>query len=76
MGRLDKEVRRAVLERLHLSGHQSIILSTNSEIDPDSEQFDRIAPKLARMYTLHPHGNPSSAEYEVRVTEDYFGKSL
>jgi DNA sulfur modification protein DndD len=76
MGRLDKEVRRAVLETLYLSGHQSIILSTNSEIDPESDQFDRITSKLARVYTLHPQGNPESEEYEVRVTEDYFGKSL
>jgi len=29
LGRLDKEVKENVLERLYLSGHQSIILSTN-----------------------------------------------
>jgi hypothetical protein len=76
MGRLDKEVRQAVLERLYLTGHQSIILSTNSEIDPESEQFTRIRDKLARVYTLHPEGNPESEEYTVRVSDDYFGKNL
>jgi energy-coupling factor transporter ATP-binding protein EcfA2 len=76
LGRLDKEVRSAVLEKLYLQGHQSIILATNSEIDPESDQFSRIKDRLARVYTLHPHGNPDSEDYEVRVSADYFGKSL
>ena len=76
LGRLDKEVRSAVLEKLYLKGHQSIILATNSEIDPDGGQFDRIKDRLARAYTLHPHGNPDSEDYEVRVSEDYFGRNL
>ena len=76
LGRLDKEVRRSVLERLYLSGHQSIVLTTNAEIDPDSEQFDRIKDSLARVYTLHPDGSPESGDYAVRVADDYFGRSL
>jgi DNA sulfur modification protein DndD len=76
LARLDKEVRRAVLERLYLAGHQSIILTTNAEIDPESDQFDRIKDQLARVYTLHPEGNPASNDYIVRVSDDYFGRSL
>lgn len=76
LGRLDKEVREAVLDKLYLSGHQSLILSTNSEIDPDGPLFAKIKHRLARVYTLHPHGKEDSEDYEVRVTSDYFGRSL
>jgi len=76
MGRLDKEVRQSVLENLYLSGHQSIILSTNSEIDPQSDQLARIHSKIARVYTLNPHGNTASDDYEAVVTNDYFGAKL
>jgi DNA sulfur modification protein DndD len=76
LARLDKEVRSNVLDDLYLRGHQSIILSTNAEIDPDGPLFDRVRDRLARAYTLHPHGRPDSPNYEVRVTNDYFGKDL
>jgi len=76
LARLDKEVRSNVLEKLYLSGHQSIILSTNSEIDPDGPVFDEISGDLARVYTLHPHGDPGSTDYTVRITSDYFGREL
>lgn len=76
LARLDKEVRANVLDQLYLSGHQSIILSTNAEIDPEGPLFDRIRNRLARVYTLHPHGRPNSVDYEVRVTSDYFGHDL
>lgn len=76
LGRLDREVKDAVLNRLYLQGHQSIILSTNSEIDPDSELFRGITDRLARVYTLHPHGRPGSADYEVRIESNYFGRTL
>jgi len=76
LARLDKEVRGNVLDQLYLSGHQSIILPTNSEVDPEGPLFARIADRLARVYTLHPHGNPESTEYEVRITNDYFGHDL
>jgi DNA sulfur modification protein DndD len=76
LGRLDKEVKDSVLDGLYLTGHQTLILTTNSEIDPDGPLFDRIQGKLARVYTLHPHGREDSPNYEVRVTNDYFGKKL
>ncbi len=76
LARLDKEVRNNVLDRLYLSGHQSIILSTNAEVDPEGQLFDRIRDRLARVYTLHPHGKPDSQNYEVRITSDYFGHDL
>ncbi|MGD0487872.1 MAG: AAA family ATPase [Syntrophorhabdales bacterium] len=76
LARLDKEVRANVLDQLYLSGHQSIILSTNAEIDPEGVLFERIRDRLARVYTLHPHGEPDSTGYDVRVTSDYFGHDL
>ena len=76
LGRLDKEVRENVLERLYLTGHQSAILTTNSEIDPEGPLFDKVRDRLARVYTLHPHGRPDSLDYEVRVTNDYFGQEI
>lgn len=76
LARLDKEVRANVLDELYLYGHQSIILSTNAEIDPEGPLFGRIRDRLARVYTLHPHGKPDSRSYEVRITGDYFGHNL
>jgi DNA sulfur modification protein DndD len=75
LARLDKEVRANVLDQLYLSGHQSIILTTNSEIDPEGPLFEAINNRLARVYTLHPHGKPESTDYEVRITNDYFGRN-
>jgi DNA sulfur modification protein DndD len=76
LARLDKEVRANVLDQLYLNGHQSIILSTNAEVDPEGPLFDRIRERLARVYTLNPHGRPDSSDYEVRVNSDFFGHSL
>jgi DNA sulfur modification protein DndD len=76
LGRLDKEVKDKVLDELYLSGHQSLILSTNSEVDPDSKLFSDIRDRLARVYTLHAYGKPDSIDYEVRVSTDYFGQDL
>lgn len=76
LARLDKSVRANVLDHLYLSGHQSIILSTDSEIDADSTAFDAIQDRIARVYTLHPRGNPSSQNYQVEITEDYFGRTV
>ncbi len=76
LGRLDKEVRANVLDRLYLQGHQSLILSTDSEIDPEGALFKSITNRLARVYTLHPHGEEGSIDYQVRVTDDYFGRTL
>jgi DNA sulfur modification protein DndD len=76
LARLDKEVRANVLDQLYLSGHQSVILTTNSEVDPEGPLFERVRGRLARVYTLHPHGRSDSVDYEVRVTSDYFGHDL
>lgn len=76
LGRLDKEVKDAVLDKLYLTGHQSAILATNSEIDPEGPTFDRISDRLARVFTLRPHGKEGSPNYEVRITADYFGRTL
>ena len=72
LARLDKEVKESVLERLYLTGHQSIILTTNSEIDPKGPLFEQIAPRLARVYTLTAQGDPDSQSYHVKVSNDYF----
>jgi len=76
LGRLDKEVKDSVLDQLYLTGHQTIILTTNSEIDPEGPLFDEVAEKLARVYTLHPRGREDSVNYEVEVTNDYFGRKV
>lgn len=76
LARLDREVRGNVLDQLYLSGHQSIILATNSEVDPDGDPFERIKDRLARVYTLYPHGEPGTTDYQVRVTDDYFGRDM
>lgn len=72
LARLDKEVKESVLEQLYLTGHQSIILTTNSEIEPNGPLFEQIAPKLARVYTLTAHGDKDSQSYHVKVSSDYF----
>lgn len=76
LARLHKEVRANVLDKLYLVGHQSVILTTNSELDPESVLFERIGERLGRVYTLHPHGRRDSRDYEVRVTGDYFEHNL
>lgn len=76
LGRLDKEVRDSVLDQLYLVGHQTIILTTNSEIDPDGPLFGRIQDKLARVYTLHPYGREDSVNYVVEVKPNYFGRNV
>jgi len=76
MGRLDKEVKQNVLERLYLKGHQSIIFSTDAEIDPEGALFKQIAGRVARVYTLNAEGDPESRNYHVRVSHDYFKRVL
>lgn len=76
LGRLDKEVKDSVLDQLYLTGHQTIILTTNSEIDPSGPLFDEIGEKMARVYTLHPCGREDSINYEVEVSNDYFGRKV
>ena len=76
LGRLDKEVKESTLERLYLTGHQSIILTTNSEIPPMGNLFEQIAPRLARVYTLNPTGDQDSRTYHVELSTDYFKRVL
>ena len=78
LGRLDREVRAAVLDRLYLSqeGHQSIILATNAEIDPDGPLFSKVRDQFGRAYTLVPEGTPDSEDYEVKIEKNYFGKRV
>lgn len=76
LARLDKQVRMSVLEKLYLTGHQSVVLTTDSEIDPEGQVFEAIESKLARVYTLTPMGDPHSNDYQVAVSASYFGRSL
>ncbi|HWI58418.1 MAG TPA: hypothetical protein VNZ22_14435, partial [Bacillota bacterium] len=76
LARLDKEVRESVLNRLYLNGHQSILLTTNAEIDPAGPLFADIKDRLARVYTIAACGEPEEEHYEVRVTRNYFGREL
>jgi DNA sulfur modification protein DndD len=78
LGRLSKEVREHVLTRLYLSdeGHQSIILSTDSEIDPEGPLFKKVKKGFGRAYTLVPSGKKDAEDYEVKIEPDYFGESL
>jgi DNA sulfur modification protein DndD len=78
LGRLDKEVREAVLNKLYLSneGHQSIVLSTNAEIDPETELFEKMRRRFGRAYTLVPYGSPDSDDYAVEIKEGYFGHEV
>ncbi|MBC7367886.1 MAG: AAA family ATPase [Undibacterium sp.] len=78
LGRLDKEVRDAVLSKLYLSddGHQSIVLSTNAEIDPEGELFAKMRYRFGKAYTLIPHGKPDSEDYEVEIQPHYFDRKV
>jgi DNA sulfur modification protein DndD len=78
LGRLDREVRAAVLDKLYLSndGHQSIVLATNAEIDPDGPLFGKVRDQFGRAYTLEPEGREDSEDYEVHIEKNYFGKRI
>jgi|GEM_PF-580269 len=78
LGRLDREVRAAVLDKLYLSkeGHQSIVLATNAEIDPDGALFSKVRDQFGRAYTLVPEGRSDSDDYEVHIEKNYFGKRV
>jgi DNA sulfur modification protein DndD len=78
LGRLDKEVREAVLTKLYLNddGHQSIVLSTNAEIDPEGELFAKVRYRFGRAYTLVPVGKPGSEDYEVEIQPRYFERKV
>lgn len=76
LGRLDQEVKQSVLTKLYMTSHQSIILTTDSEIEPWSELFNKITHKLAKVYTLNPEGDINSQSYKASVSNDYFGRTI
>lgn len=79
LGRLDKEVRAAVLSRLYLNsdGHQSIVLATNAEIDPEGELFGKVRDHFGKAFTLVTEGTEGTEDYEVRLDQKkYFGKRI
>lgn len=79
LGRLDKEVRAAVLSRLYLNsdGHQSIVLAMNAEIDPDGELFGKVRDQFGKAFTLVAEGKEGTDDYEVRLDQKkYFGKRI
>ncbi len=78
LGRLDREVRAAVLDKLYLSneGHQSIVLATNAEIDPEGPLFAKVRDQFGRGYTLIPEGVEGTDDYHVGLERKYFGKNL
>jgi DNA repair exonuclease SbcCD ATPase subunit len=77
MGRLSKDVREAVVERLYLQGHQSIILSTDTEMDIDGALFAKVRDRFGVAYTLEASGPVDSPDYEVEIVQGkYFGKRI
>lgn len=78
LGRLDREVRASVLNKLYLSdkGHQSIVLATNAEIDPDGPLFANVRDQFGKGFTLVPEGIEGTDDYQVRLEPKYFGKKL
>jgi DNA sulfur modification protein DndD len=78
LGRLSKDVREAVLSKLYLNddGHQSIVLSTDAEIDPDGEIFAKVRYRFGKAYTLVPVGEKGSEDYEVEIQAHYFERKV
>jgi DNA sulfur modification protein DndD len=72
MGALDETSRRTVLDHYFPElAHQTILLSSDSEIRPESD-FERLKPHIARAYTLH---RDKERQY-TEVVEGYFGRTL
>ena len=69
MGVLDKDSRTSVLENYFPSlAHQTILLSTDSEIDPERD-LGKVAPFISKSYTLV---RDMSAQ-KTTVEQNYFG---
>ena len=69
MGVLDKESREVILESYFPDlAHQTILLSTDTEITTDSD-FKKIQAYVAKTYTLHRDKENQC----TNITEDYFG---
>ena len=72
MGVLDKESRSIVLEHYFPSlAHQTILLSTDSEIDPERD-LEKIAAFVSAAYTLER----DKEAQKTTVQTNYFGTSL
>lgn len=72
MGVLDKESRSIILEHYFPSlAHQTILLSTDSEIDPERD-LGKIAAFVATAYTL----DRDKEAQKTTVQPNYFGTSL
>ena len=69
MGVLDKESREVILEHYFPDlAHQTILLSTDTEITTEHD-FKKIAPFVAKTYTLHRDKEAQC----TNITNDYFG---
>ena len=72
MGVLDKESRDVIINRYFPDlAHQTILLSTNTEITPETD-FKKIVAYVARAYTLHR----DQEQQCTTVSEDYFGLQI
>lgn len=69
MGVLDKESREVILEHYFPDlAHQTILLSTDTEITTEHD-FKKIAPFVAKTYTLHRDKEAQC----TTISNDYFG---
>ena len=69
MGVLDKESREVILEHYFPDlAHQTILLSTDTEITTERD-FKKIAPFVAKTYTLHRDKEAQC----TTISNDYFG---
>lgn len=72
MGVLDKESREVILEHYFPDlAHQTILLSTDTEITTERD-FKKIAPFVAKTYTLHRDKEAQC----TNITNDYFGITI
>ena len=72
MGVLDKESREVILEHYFPDlAHQTILLSTDTEITTERD-FKKIAPFVAKTYTLHRDKEAQC----TNISNDYFGITL
>ncbi|MBQ2060908.1 MAG: DNA sulfur modification protein DndD, partial [Prevotella sp.] len=72
MGVLDKESREVILEHYFPDlAHQTILLSTDTEITTEHD-FKKIAPFVAKTYTLHRDKEAQC----TNITNDYFGITI
>lgn len=72
MGVLDKESRAIILEHYFPSlAHQTILLSTDSEIDPSTD-LDKVAAFVSKSYTLVR----DKEAQKTNITPSYFGVEL